>query len=117
MPRNWRSHMSIVLLAIPALAAPALAQAVTGDASQGTAASVQVEAQVAAEPDQLVTVRSMPNDPIRSNFLATDADGNGSIDRSEAAADAGLAAQFDRFDADGDGRLSLAEYKAWRDWR
>lgn len=74
-------------------------------------------APVAIAATQQVTVNSMPNDPIRANFLATDADGNGWIDRNEAAADAGLVAQFDRFDVDGDGRLSAAEYKEWRDWR
>lgn len=40
---------------------------------------------------------------------ALDADGDGAVDRSEAAQAPRLAAQFDRLDADGDGRLSAEE--------
>jgi len=64
-----------------------------------------------------VIVRSVPGDPIKTNFAATDANGDSSIDRTEARADAGLTAKFKTFDKDRDGQLSYAEYETWRNWR
>lgn len=41
-----------------------------------------------------------------------DADGNGTISRTESGALPGLAAVFDQADADGDGELTADEYRA-----
>lgn len=65
-----------------------------------------------------VTVRSyepdsIPGDAYRISFEALDADGDGSIDRAEAAAHATLAAEFRAVDADGDGRASRKELAGW----
>lgn len=65
-----------------------------------------------------VTVRSyepdsIPGDAYRISFDALDADGDGSIDRTEAAAHATLAAEFRAVDADGDGLASRKELAGW----
>jgi hypothetical protein len=46
-------------------------------------------------------------------FAAADADGDGALDRREAAALPRIAAKFDRIDADADGVISRAEMDAW----
>ena len=94
-------------------AADATAQAVT-EPAVAPAAAMSTSAVVNTP---LVTVRSVPGDPIRTNFAATDVNGDGSIDRTEARADAQLTAQFKKFDQDGNDQLSIAEYGKWRDWR
>jgi Ca2+-binding EF-hand superfamily protein len=47
------------------------------------------------------------------DFDALDADGDGFISRSEAAANERLAEEFRGVDADGDGRLSREELRGW----
>ena len=64
-----------------------------------------------------VTVNSVTRDPIHDHFVAADVNADTAIDKTEAGVDAGLTTQFDKFDKDGDGRLSQAEYKQWRDWK
>jgi Ca2+-binding EF-hand superfamily protein len=82
-----------------------------------TAPPPPVPAAPAPVVEPVVTVTSSPGDPTRTHFTATDANSDGAIDPAEAAADTGLAAAFGDYDKDGDGRLSMAEYKRWRDER
>jgi hypothetical protein len=48
----------------------------------------------------------------RADFSGLDRNGDGYVSRIEAAADKDIAARFDQFDVDGDGRLSPSEYAA-----
>ena len=81
----------------------------TSAAAPAPTASVQVAPQV--------TVSSIPGDPLDSHFKTDDRNGDGAIERDEAGADPGLSKAFASFDKDHNGQLSLAEYKAWRDWK
>lgn len=85
------------------------------DAPTASATNASPGASPATAP--AVTFTSSPGDPAHSHFKALDRNDDGAIDRSEAAAEQGLLAQFKRFDKNGDGRLSFDEYKAWRDWK
>ncbi|MGQ0752699.1 MAG: EF-hand domain-containing protein [Betaproteobacteria bacterium] len=46
-------------------------------------------------------------------FSKLDKDGDGTINRIEAAADADAKSRFEQLDANKDGRLSRSEYEAW----
>jgi hypothetical protein len=48
----------------------------------------------------------------RADFYSLDRNGDGYVSRIEAAADKDIAARFDQFDLDVDGRLSPKEYAA-----
>lgn len=48
----------------------------------------------------------------RADFDALDLNRDGYVSRIEASGDREIAARFDQFDADGDGRLSPSEYVA-----
>ena len=48
----------------------------------------------------------------RADFYSLDRNGDGYVSRIEAAADRDIAARFDQFDVDVDGRLSPTEYAA-----
>ncbi|MEZ0471070.1 EF-hand domain-containing protein [Luteimonas salinilitoris] len=67
---------------------------------------------------QQVIVRSFEPDTAlpdsyRISFEALDTDGDGFIDRGEAAAHSTLAGEFRGVDVDGDGKLSRAELVGW----
>ena len=64
-----------------------------------------------------VIIRSVEPDSLvggdRLDFTVLDADGDGTVDRREAASDASLRAEFDRVDANRDGRLDRDELAGW----
>lgn len=64
-----------------------------------------------------VIIRSVEPDSLvggdRLDFTKLDADGDGWVDRHEAAADASLRAEFDRVDVNRDGRLDRDELAGW----
>ena len=64
-----------------------------------------------------VIIRSVEPDSLvggdRLDFTVLDADGDGAVDRREAASDASLRAEFDRVDANRDGRLDRDELAGW----
>ncbi len=49
----------------------------------------------------------------QTGMTVLDADGDGTVDRREAASDASLRAEFDRVDANRDGRLDRDELAGW----
>lgn len=49
----------------------------------------------------------------KEGFAKLDKDGDGTINRIEAAADADAKSKFEQLDADRNGRLSRSEYEAW----
>ena len=77
--------------------APASPAASTNPAATGTAPGATVSAAA----------------PARKTWAELDTDKNGSLSKTEAGAMEALAAVFDKADADADGALTGAEYKAY----
>jgi len=81
------------------------------------------DAMVRAIVDFMVAQAGLPADALKAaarydafgisnrDFVRLDTDYDGLLSRAEAAGDPGLAANLDRFDANRDGRLSVAEYE------
>ena len=69
------------------------------------------------EHDERTVVRSFEPDSVvgdyRIDFQLLDANGDGVIDRAEAAANPTLTAEFRAVDADGNGRLDRDELSGW----
>lgn len=67
--------------------------------------------------DERTVVRSFEPDSVvgdyRIDFVALDADGDGVIDRAEAATHPTLAAEFRAVDGNGDGHLDRDELSGW----
>ncbi|AKC87348.1 hypothetical protein [Pseudoxanthomonas suwonensis] len=72
---------------------------------------------IEGEHGQRIIIRSVEPASLiggdRLDFAALDADGDGLVDRREAAADASLRAEFDRVDANRDGKLDREELAGW----
>ncbi|KAF1686517.1 hypothetical protein B1992_08190 [Pseudoxanthomonas broegbernensis] len=114
------------------IAGPLLALASTGALAQATSlplpppeappASAPMQRQsgmvvIPGDHHELTIVRSFEPDSVvgdyRIDFDALDADGDGLIDRREAAANATLEAEFRAVDANADGRLDREELAGW----
>lgn len=118
-----RASVATIALLLPALAA---AQVQTVPLPPPEAPPERAGTQAAqtgivtfGEPgQQQVIVRSYEPDSAlvdryRISFEALDTDGDGYIDRREAAAHPVLSAEFNGVDADGDGRLAREERRGW----
>lgn len=113
-------HRIAFVLALSALASAATAQVRTQPLSpvdQRTARQTGVVS-LQLPHDERVVVRSFEPDTVlpnqyRISFEALDADGDGYLDRAEAAANPALAAEFRAVDADRDGRLGREELRGW----
>lgn len=72
---------------------------------------------IPGDHDERTVVRSYEPDSVtgeyRIDFQALDTNGDGVIDRREAAANPTLEAEFRAVDADGDGRLDRGELSGW----
>ncbi|WAC62928.1 EF-hand domain-containing protein [Pseudoxanthomonas sp. SL93] len=115
--KNTNRKPLIALVALSAaLAMPlAFAQEKTEDAA------TQAQTEQTQSTDQSAT-GSATQSPTQSTQAAgqskqgwadVDTDGDGSISKQEAAANAGLSQVFDQADADTDGKLTADEYKAF----
>jgi Ca2+-binding EF-hand superfamily protein len=103
MTRNARSHdfvipvraqrMLAVTMTACALGMPALVDAQTAQPAPAKAAAQDMAA-------------------VESAFKRADANGDGKLNKAEAAAIPTVAAKFDELDKDRDGQLSLAEFAA-----
>ena len=99
--RNRNSLLALVVSASAALSFPAFAQSAGQDATTDTgAAAAQAQTQAQSNGGG-------------QTWASVDTDGNGSISRSEAKVNPGLAQVFDQADADSDGQLTPDEYKAF----
>jgi type II secretory pathway pseudopilin PulG len=97
--RNRNSLLALIVSASAALSFPAFAQSAGQDATTDAgAAAAQAQAQ---------------SNGGGQTWASVDTDGNGSISRSEAQVNPGLAQVFDQADADSDGQLTPDEYKAF----
>lgn len=72
---------------------------------------------IEGQHDERTVVRSFEPDSVvgqyRIDFEAMDVDGDGAINRAEAAANPTLEAEFRAVDANGDGRLDREELSGW----
>lgn len=101
--RNRNSLLALIVSASAALSFPAFAQSAGQDATTDTgAAAAQAQTQAQAQ-----------SNGGGQTWASVDTDGNGSISRSEAQVNPGLAQVFDQADADSDGQLTPDEYKAF----
>jgi hypothetical protein len=99
--RNRNSLLALIVSASAALSFPAFAQSAGQDATTDTgAAAAQAQTQAQSNGGG-------------QTWASVDTDGNGSISRSEAQVNPGLAQVFDQADADSDGQLTPDEYKAF----
>lgn len=117
---------------VRSLSGPLLALACGGALAQATSlplpppaaapssAPIQRQSGMAVIPgdhDERTIVRSFEPDSVvgdyRIDFEALDTDGDGLIDRGEAAANPTLAAEFRAVDANADGRLDRDELAGW----
>lgn len=72
--------------------------------------ALTVVALVVAIAAALAAGRALGQEPVRSDFLALDRNGDGGISRVEALANREIHKRFTEFDTDKDGRLIEAEY-------
>ncbi len=99
--RTRNSLLALIVSASAALSFPAFAQSAGQDATTDAgAAAAQAQTQAQSNGGG-------------QTWASVDTDGNGSISRSEAQVNPGLAQVFDQADADSDGQLTPDEYKAF----
>lgn len=106
--RNRNPLFALIAITGAALSMPAMAQN-TQDAQKRA-----VDAQTRSAPPAQTAADTATSAGAQS-WGSLDADGDGTISKSEAQAHAGLAQIFDQADTDGDGRLTPEEYKAYVD--
>jgi len=118
--RTHKPLIALLLAAGAALSLPAMAQS----AAQESAATAQAQAaqaqqaaaQAGAAADQASSAAGQAAAQANGGgqtWASLDTDGNGTISKSEAQANAGLAQVFDQADANKDGELTPDEYKAY----
>ncbi len=120
MNRLHALALACTLIVVAATAAAATAQVRTQPLSPVDERTARQTGVVSLQlpDDERVIVRSFEPDVVASDryrisFEALDADGDGYIDRGEAAAHPELSSEFRAVDADRDGRLSRAELRGW----
>jgi len=100
--RNRKPLIALLIAAGSLMALPAFAQS-----AQDPAAAAQAES--AAQAGQAAAQSGGGG----QTWASIDTDGNGTISKSEAQVNAGLAQVFDQADTNKDGELSADEYKAF----
>lgn len=81
-------------------------------ASVGVAAQSTTDAAATSQDTMAQDTDASKNRGDKPDFATLDADGNGQVSRSEAAAHSKLASKFDKLDANKDGALSSAELES-----
>ncbi|EPK4169390.1 EF-hand domain-containing protein [Stenotrophomonas maltophilia] len=118
--RNRKPLIALIVAAGSVLAIPAMAQSAKQQAAhaQNEAAQAQQSAAQAGQAADQATNAAAAAASAQANgggqtWASIDTDGNGTISKTEAQVNAGLAQVFDQADTNKDGELSADEYKAY----
>jgi predicted lipid-binding transport protein (Tim44 family) len=118
--RNRKPLIALIVAAGSVLAIPAMAQSAQQSAAQAQNQAAQAQ-QAAAQAGQAAdTAANSAAQAAQASgggggqtWASVDTDGNGTISKTEAQVNAGLAQVFDQADTNKDGELSPDEYKAY----
>ena len=117
--RNRKPLIALLIAAGSVMALPAMAQTAQQSAAQAQQQAAQAQ-QAAGAADQAADAAtgaaaqaSAQASGGGQTWASVDTDGNGTISKSEAQVNAGLAQVFDQADTNKDGELSADEYKAF----
>ncbi|EKT4448129.1 TPA: EF-hand domain-containing protein [Stenotrophomonas maltophilia] len=119
--RNRKPLIALIVAAGSVLAIPAMAQSAKQQAAHAqneAAQAQQAAAQAGQAADQATNAAAAAAASAQANgggqtWASIDTDGNGTISKTEAQVNAGLAQVFDQADTNKDGELSADEYKAY----
>ena len=117
--RNRKPLLALIVAAGSVLAVPAMAQSAQQQAAQAQTQAEQAQqsaAQAGQAADQASSAAASAQAQASGGgqtWASIDTDGNGTISKSEAQVNAGLAQVFDQADTNKDGELSADEYKAF----
>ncbi len=119
--RNRKPLIALLVAAGSLMAAPAMAQTAQQNAAQAQqqAAQAQQAAGAASQAANQATDSAAAASSQAGGggggqtWASVDTDGNGTISKSEAQVNAGLAQVFDQADTNKDGELTPDEYKAY----
>lgn len=113
--RNRKPLIALIVAAGSVLAIPAMAQSAKQQAAhaQNEAAQAQQAAAQAGQATDAAAAASAQANGGGQTWASIDTDGNGTISKTEAQVNAGLAQVFDQADTNKDGELSADEYKAY----
>jgi Tfp pilus assembly protein PilV len=119
--RNRKPLIALLVAAGSLMALPAMAQTAQQNAAQAQQQAAQAQ-QAAGEASQAASQATDSAAAASSQaggggggqtWASVDTDGNGTISKSEAQVNAGLAQVFDQADTNKDGELTPDEYKAY----
>lgn len=118
--RTRKPLIALLLAAGAALSLPAMAQSTAQDSAATAQAQAAQAQQAAAQAGQAADSASQAAGQASAQangggqtWASLDTDGNGTISKSEAQVNAGLAQVFDQADTNKDGELTPDEYKAF----
>ena len=117
--RNRKPLIALIVAAGSVLAIPAMAQSAQQSAAQAqnqAAQAQQAAAQAGQAADSAAGAAAQASQQASGGgqtWASVDTDGNGTISKTEAQVNAGLAQVFDQADTNKDGELSPDEYKAY----
>lgn len=125
--RNRKPLIALFVAAGSVFALPAMAQSAAQDrAADAQAQAVQAQQAAAAAGNQAAEAGNAADQATHAagkaaaqakgggqTWASIDTDGNGTLSKSEAQVNAGLAQVFDQADTNKDGELSADEYKAF----
>jgi len=125
--RNRKPLIALLVAAGSVFALPAMAQSAAQDrAADAQAQAVQAQQAAAAAGNQAAEAGNAADQATHAagqaaaqangggqTWASIDTDGNGTLSKSEAQVNAGLAQVFDQADTNKDGELSPDEYKAF----
>jgi hypothetical protein len=117
--RNRKPLIALIVAAGSMLAIPAMAQSAKQQAAHAqneAAQAQQAAAQAGQAADQATDAAAAASAQANGGgqtWASIDTDGNGTISKTEAQVNAGLAQVFDQADTNKDGELSADEYKAY----
>ena len=118
--RTRKPLIALLLATGAALSLPAMAQSTAQDSAATAQAQAAQAQQAAAQAGQAADSASQAAGQASAQangggqtWASLDTDGNGTIGKSEAQVNAGLAQVFDQADTNKDGELTPDEYKAF----
>ncbi len=117
--RNRKPLIALLIAAGSVMAVPAMAQTAQQSAAQAQQQAAQAQqaagaaGQAADAASGAAAQASAQASGGGQTWASVDTDGNGTISKSEAQVNAGLAQVFDQADTNKDGELTPDEYKAY----